>query len=143
MKGATILNAYAKSNFRYGFGNEKERLRRQRGAFQADLLARLKVSDTCRKVWAMDRGTPEQIITALFGLSSDEDKFWGGLVARLRTDAAQIDTQKQRIAELEAKDKTRTRELITWIQIAAGPKDGMMANLAAKAKIEALKRELE
>lgn len=50
---------------------------------------------------------------------------------------------RRRIAELESKDKARIRELITWIQIAVGPKDGMMAGLAAKAKIEALHKELE
>jgi len=45
--------------------------------------------------------------------------------------------------ECDKKDRARIRELITWIEIAVGPKDGMMANLAAKSKIEALKKELE
>lgn len=107
MKGKTILSAYEKLRSLVeagdGDGRTWSRYMRQQATFQADLLGRLNVSDTCRKVWQAERGTPEQIITALFGLSSDEDQFWGGLVSRLRTDAAQIEAQKAKIAELEAK----------------------------------------
>jgi len=45
--------------------------------------------------------------------------------------------------ECAKKDRARIRELITWIEIAVGPKDGVMANLAAKAKIDELQKELD
>ena len=104
MKGTTIFSAYlgAEQKLERHPGPDWDRIARQSATFFADIVGRLKVSDTCRKVWNAERGTPEQIITALFGLSSDEDHFWSGLVARLRTDTAQIVDQKAKIAELEA-----------------------------------------
>lgn len=79
---------------------------------------------------------PREFITAALSTATDTFQFFDAIVGRMEADAA-------RIAELEGKDKTRTRELITWIEIAVGPKDGMTANLAAKAKIETLQKELE
>lgn len=80
--------------------------------------------------------SPREFITKALSDAKTTFDFFDAIVGRMEADAAKI-------AELEAKDKARTRDLITWIEIAVGPKDGMMANLAAKAKIDELQKELD
>lgn len=104
MRGTTIFSAYlgAEQKLERHPGPDGDRIARQSATFFADIVGRLRVSDTTRKVWQAERGTPEQIITTLFGLSSDVDEFWSRLVMRLRTDKAQIEGQKDEIARLKA-----------------------------------------
>lgn len=47
------------------------------------------------------------------------------------------------IAALKAKLRDRTRDLITWIQIAVVPSDPITVVLAARRKIEELEKELD
>ena len=47
------------------------------------------------------------------------------------------------IAALKTKLRDRTRDLITWIQIAVGPSDPITVVLAAKRRVEELKKELD
>ena len=145
MKGTTIFSAYlgAEQKLERHPGPDWDRIARQSATFFADIVGRLKVSDTCRKVWNAERGTPEQIITALFGLSSDEDHFWSGLVARLRTDTAQIVDQKAKIAELEAKYAKRTKDFIEWIDYTSSVSSGTSQDYRkARRKMEQLEKEV-
>lgn len=79
--------------------------------------------------------TPKDFITKTMAEATTMFEVFDKIVGKMDADAAKI-------AELEAKGRVRTRELITWIQVSVGPHEGMLTNLAAKRKIEELEKEL-
>lgn len=79
--------------------------------------------------------TPREFVTKALTDATTTFEFFDALIAKMDADAA-------RIAELEAKGRVRTRELITWIQIAVCPQDGVQTVLAAKRRVEELEKEL-
>ena len=79
--------------------------------------------------------SPREFITKAMADAKTTFDVFDAIVGRMDADAAKI-------AELEAKGRVRTRELITWIQVSVGPHEGMLTNLAAKRKIEELEKEL-